>query len=566
MVSDPVRLARARAGIPDEIDAGACQTLLEAFAQACREYADRPAFSSMGCTLRYADLDRLSANFAAWLQHDTPLQPGDRIAVQLPNLVQYPVVLFGALRAGLVIVNTNPLYTPREMRHQLCDSGAKALVVLANLAGHLPEVLPDTDVGLVVVTEVADLHPAPKRWAIHAVARYIKRLVPKVRLHGVVPLRQALAIGQQHAWTPLQAHAGTLAVLQYTGGTTGISKGAMLSHGNLVANTLQGAEIFATYGFRRGGPGEQLVLPLPLYHIYAFIVSMIMLVTGNHTLLIPNPRDTDGFVRELRRWRIAGFCGLNTLFVALCRHPGFARLDFSSLRVTVSGGMALTQAAATEWQRITGCEVFEGYGLTETSPVVAVNPGGANQPGTVGVLVPSTQACTRDTHGHALPPGLPGELCVRGPQVMQGYWQRPDETAKVIDAQGWLRTGDIAVIQPDGYLRIVDRMKDMILVSGFNVYPNEVEDVISLHPDVLECAAIAVPDADSGEAVKVFVVLRRPGLDADALRAWARGQLTAYKVPRHIEFRDSLPKSPVGKILRRALRDSDPLARHGGAS
>jgi len=558
-MTDPIRLARERAGVPDTIDVADCRSLLDAFNQACRRYHDRPAFTCMGRTLDYAELDRLSADFAAWLQHDTALQPGDRIAVQLPNLLQYPVVVFGALRAGMVVVNTNPLYTEREMRHQFRDSGAKALVILANMADKLPAVLPDTDIGLVVMTEVGDLHPAPKRWLINAVLRYVKKLVPKVDLRGVVPLRKALASGRQHAFTPFVAHADTLAVLQYTGGTTGVSKGAMLSHGNLLANTLQAAELFKTYGFHPDKPGEALVEPLPLYHIYAFIVGMIMLVTGNQTVLIANPRDIDAFVRELRKTRIAGICGLNTLFVALCRHPDFAKLDFSQLRVTVSGGMALTRAAADRWHEVTGCEIYEAYGLTEASPVVAVNPGGRNQLGTVGIVVPSTEVCTQDAEGRELPMGEAGELCVRGPQVMQGYWQRPEETAKVIDARGWLHTGDVAVIQDDGYVRIVDRMKDMILVSGFNVYPNEIEDVISMHPDVIECAAIAVPDEYSGEAVKVFVVRKHEGLTADSVRAWAKERLTAYKVPKHIEFRDSLPKSNVGKILRRELRAPAPV-------
>lgn len=560
-MTDSVRRARERAGVPDAVDVTECQSLLEAFGQACHRYGDRPVYTCMGQSLTYAELDRLSANFAAWLQHNTDLEPGDRIAVQLPNVLQYPVVVFGAWRAGLVVVNTNPLYTEREMRHQFRDSGAKALVILANMADKLPAVLPETDIGMVIMTEVGDMHAAPKRWVINAVLRYIKRAVPKVSLRGVVPLRQALASGAGHALRPVVAHGDTLAVLQYTGGTTGVSKGAMLSHGNLLANTLQSATIFSTFGFRPDGLGEVLVLPLPMYHIYAFIVSMIMLVSGNQTVLIANPRDIDSFVRELGRHTVAGMCGLNTLFVALCRHPDFAKLDFSHLRVTVSGGMALTQAAAEQWKAVTGCEVYEGYGLTEASPVVAVNPGGNNQLGTVGIVVPSTEVSTQDAEGRLLATGEAGELCVRGPQVMQGYWQRPEETAKVIDDEGWLHTGDVAIIQDDGYVRIVDRMKDMILVSGFNVYPNEIEDVVSLHPEVIECAAISVPDEHSGEAVKVFVVAKSPALTADAVRDWAKARLTGYKVPKHVEFRDALPKSAVGKILRRELRDAAPSGK-----
>lgn len=555
-MTDPIALTRAACGLAQTIDASTCAGLLDLLEQTCRRHAAQPAFSGLGHTLSYAELDRLASDFAAWVQHDTPLQPGDRIAIQMPNLLQYPVVLFGALRAGLVVVNTNPLYTPREMRQQFRDAGVRALVVLDHFADKLPEVLPETDIRLVVLTAVEDLHPASRRWLIHAVTRYVQRQVPRVSLRGVVPLRTALSMGERHAFVPVPVRAETLAVLQYTGGTTGVAKGAMLSHGNLLANTLQGGAIFATFGMGDGNRPGVFVLPLPLYHIYAFTLSMIMLAGGHHTLLIANPRDIAGLLRAWRRWPVAGFCGLNTLFVALCSHPGFARLDFSRLRVTISGGMALTRQAADDWQRITGQAIAEGYGLTETSPVVAVNPAAGIRQGTVGIAVPSTELKVIDAEGHALPPGQAGELCVRGPQVMQGYWQRPQETRQVLDAQGWLHTGDVAVIEPDGYLRIVDRLKDMILVSGFNVYPNEIEDVISTHPDVLECAAIGIPDAQTGEAVKLFVVLRRPGLDSDTLLAWARQRLVAYKLPRQIEWRDSLPKSTVGKVLRRALRDA----------
>ena len=553
-VQSLVEQARRLAGIPQEMGPARFDSINALLAASVAHFGTAPALSSLGHTLDFRELDSLSAAFASWLQHHTDLQPGDRIAIQLPNLLQYPVVFLGALRAGLVVVNTNPLYTPREMEHQFRDSGAKALVLLANMAAAAQDVIARTGIRHVVVTELADLHPQPRRLLINLAARYLKKLVPPWHIPGAVGLRAALGLGARAPHRETPAGPADLAVLQYTGGTTGVSKGAMLSHGNVVANVQQAAALFGTYDFRDGE--ERLLLPLPLYHIYAFNACLGMVSRGCHTVLIPNPRDLGSVVDAFRRYRPTGFAGLNTLFVALCNDAGFRALDFGALKATMSGGMALTMAAAKRWQEVTGVEIVEGYGMTETSPVISVNPVNANRLGTIGVAVPSTEVRIVADDGRDLDVGEPGELVVRGPQVMQGYWQRPDETALVLDAAGWLRTGDIALVTPEGYLRIVDRKKDMILVSGFNVYPNEIEDVVAAHPGVLECAAIGVPDERTGEAVRVFVVRRDPGLSEEALAEHCRANLTGYKVPRQFVFRDTLPKSNVGKILRRELRDA----------
>jgi long-chain acyl-CoA synthetase len=545
--------ARARVGIPDSIGQLEYANINALLASAVARFAARPALSSIGRTLSFGELDRLSADFASWLQHHTDLQPGDRIAIQMPNLVQYPVVFFGAMRAGLVVVNTNPLYTAREMEHQFKDSGARALVLLANMAANAQDVLPRTGIRHVIITELADLHPPLKRLAVNAAARYVKKMVPAYSIPGAVPLRRALSLGSRRRHTEQQPGTGDVAVLQYTGGTTGVAKGAMLSHGNIVANVQQAAALFATYAFDEGR--ETLLLPLPLYHIYAFNACMGMMSKGCHTVLIPNPRDLQSVIDAFAKWPCTGFAGLNTLFVALCNNPQFRALDFSGLKVTMSGGMALTLDAARQWKEVTGVDIVEGYGLTETSPVVSVNPVSANRIGTIGLPVPSTEVRIIDEEGRELGPGEAGELCVRGPQVMLGYWQRPDETAKVLSEDGWLRTGDIAMVDEAGYLKIVDRKKDMIVVSGFNVYPNEIEEIVVAHPEVIECAAVGVPDERTGEAVKVFVVRRSDSLSEDALRDYCRERLTGYKIPRHFVFRDELPKSNVGKILRRELRD-----------
>ncbi|SHF06052.1 long-chain acyl-CoA synthetase [Modicisalibacter ilicicola DSM 19980] len=528
-------------------------SVMDVFHASVKRFADKPAFSCMGQVLTYRELDRLSADFAAWLQSETDLEPGDRIAIQLPNVLQFPVAVFGALRAGLVVVNTNPLYTEREMQHQFSDSGAKAIVILANMADKLERVLKRTEIKHVLVTELGDLHGFPRRLLINAVVKYVKKMVPRYSLPTQVGFRHALAKGRglEHREVPRQLE--DIAALQYTGGTTGLAKGAMLTHANLVANMLQ-ARILMSGVFGEGC--ETIVAPLPVYHIYTFTVNcLLMMETGNHTVLITNPRDIDGFIKTLKSIRYTGFVGLNTLFNALCNREEFRALDFSPLKLTISGGMALTKVVAKRWEEVTGCPVTEGYGLTETSPIVSFNPPDAIQLGTIGKPVSDTSVKVIDAEGQSLPFGEPGELCVKGPQVMKGYWQRPDETATVIDDEGWFRTGDVAVLQDDGYIRIVDRKKDMIIVSGFNVYPNEIEDVVVGHPDVIEAAAVGVPDENCGEIIKLFVVSRNEDLDADALRAWCRKELTAYKVPKLIEFRDELPKTNVGKVLRRELRD-----------
>ncbi|MDN3554645.1 AMP-binding protein [Halomonas maura] len=537
-------------------DAEAYSSVMDVFHASIRRFTDKPAFSCMGQTLSYGELDRLSGDFAAWLQHETDLKPGDRIAIQLPNVLQFPVAVFGALRAGMVVVNTNPLYTEREMAHQFKDAGARAIVILANMADKLEHVLERTDIEHVVVTQLADLHGFPKRQLINAAVKYVKKLVPSYRLPAALAFRDVLKRGAGLEHRDVQREAEDIAALQYTGGTTGLAKGTMLTHRNLVANMLQARQAIGK-GLTDGE--ETIIAPLPVYHIYTFTVNcLFMMETGNHTVLITNPRDLDGFVKELKSLRFTGFVGLNTLFNALCNREDFRRLDFSSLHLTISGGMALTRAVAQRWEQVTGCPVAEGYGLTETSPIVSFNPVDAIQLGTIGRPVAGTSVKVVDLEDRALPCDQPGELCVKGPQVMKGYWNRDEETAKSIDDEGWFRTGDIAVLQEDGYIRVVDRKKDMILVSGFNVYPNEIEDVVAMHPGVVESAAVGVPDDDSGEAIKLFVVARDPDLDAEALRRWCKNELTAYKVPRFVEFRDELPKTNVGKVLRRQLRDEQP--------
>ncbi|TVU72634.1 AMP-binding protein [Cobetia crustatorum] len=530
-------------------------SILEVFEASCANYADRPAFSCMGKTLSYADVDRLSRNFAAWLEHDTELEPGDRIAIQLPNLLQFPVAVFGALRAGLVVVNTNPLYTEREMQHQFYDSGARAIVILANMADKLEKVLDRTSIEEVIITEIGDLHDFPKRPLINLAVRYIKKMVPAYTLPAAHGLRDVLKRGAGLSHTRVNRQPDDVAALQYTGGTTGVAKGTMLTHRNLVANMLQARGVISDV-LKEGQ--EVLIAPLPVYHIYTFTVNCLYsMESGNHSVLITNPRDIDGFIKTLRTTPFTAFVGLNTLFSALCQRDDFKALDFSKLKLTISGGMALTRTAAERWEAITGCAIAEGYGMTETSPIVSFNPPRELQLGTIGRPVPGTELKVVDVDGVTLGRDQPGELCVRGPQVMKGYWQRDDATREAMDDENFIRTGDIAVIQSDGFVRIVDRKKDMIIVSGFNVYPNEIEDVVSGHPDVAEAAVVGISDEQSGEAIKLFVVSRNPDLDRDTLRAWCKEQLAGYKVPRFVEFRDELPKSNVGKVLRRELRDSE---------
>jgi long-chain acyl-CoA synthetase len=537
------------------MDTNKLRTIPDVFLQAFKQYHDRPAFTCLGKTLTYGEIDRYSEQFASYLQNHTNLKPGDRVAVQLANLLQYPVAMFGILRAGMILVNTNPLYTERELEHQLNDSGAKVLVVMSNVASAAAAVIRNTSVEQVIVTDAADLHGFPMGPVINFVAKYIKKMVPPFSFSNQLAFNQALKLGASSTLTPTTVEPSDIAVLQYTGGTTGVAKGTMLTHSNIVANMMQVDD-------RIGGtnvPGHEIyVAPLPLYHIYAFTIHCMMLVyTGNHNILIPNPRDLDSLVKALKPFKITGFVGLNTLFNGLCHHDGFKALDFSQLKITSSGGMALTTGVATKWQDITGCQVSEGYGLTETSPVVSANPPDAIRPGTVGTAVVGTEVKVVDEQGQPRPAGEAGELLVRGPQVMKGYWQRPEDTAAALSADGWFETGDIAVISDDGYIKIVDRKKDMIIVSGFNVYPNEVEDEACKHPGIREAAAIGVANEKSGETVKLFVVKSDPSLTEEDVIAFCRKQLTGYKVPHLIEFRDDLPKSNVGKILRRELKDEE---------
>ncbi|HSD74214.1 MAG TPA: AMP-binding protein [Steroidobacteraceae bacterium] len=551
---DKIWLGAYPRGAVAEIDADAYPSLTAIFEASCQRFADRPAYHNLGVTLTYAELERLTRRFAAYLC-GLGLGKGDRIALMMPNLLQYPVALFGALRAGLTVVNTNPLYTPRELRHQLRDSGARCIVVLENVAHVLAEVRADTAVEHVVLTSVADLVPYPKRAAVNFVVRHIKRMVPEYRLPGAVRFREALARGGQSELRPPELTGEDIAFLQYTGGTTGVAKGSMLTHRNMVANLLQVA------GFWRDviEPGREVVITaLPLYHVFCLTCNCLVFTQhGGLNVLITNPRDIPGFVNELRKWRFSIITGVNTLYNALLNHPEFARLDFSALKLGAAGGMALHPSVAEKWRAATGRPLLEGYGLTETSPVVACNLLDNPRIGTVGVPLPSTEVSVREGEVE-LPSGEAGELCVRGPQVMRGYWNRPDETAKTLTPDGWLHTGDVATVDAQGFVRIVDRKKDMIIVSGFKVFPNEIEAVLTEHPAVLECGCIGVADPRSGQAVKIFVVTR-PGasVSSEELLAHCRERLTGYKVPKHVEFRTALPKTNIGKILRRELEHQE---------
>ena len=550
------------AGVPLDIDMTAFKSVVDVFERSCKKFADRPAFSNLGVTLTYAELERHSAAFAGYLQQYTDLKPGDRIAVQMPNILQYPIAVFGALRAGLVVVNTNPLYTSREMRHQFKSAQIRALVYLNMFGKRVQEVLEDTEIDYLIEAKMGDLMPAAKGWITNLVVDKVKKLVPAYHLPQAIPFKSVLRRGGGHVIGPLAVTLDDIAVLQYTGGTTGLPKGAMLTHGNLVANMQQIRACLSQHG-DDGQPllkegREVMIAPLPLYHIYAFTANcMCMMVTGNHNVLITNPRDIKGFINELKNWRFTALLGLNTLFVALMDHPDFKTLDFSQLKLTNSGGTALVKATAERWEKLTGCRIVEGYGLTETSPVASTNPYGIQaRLGSVGMPVPGSIMKVINDDGTELGLGERGELCVKGPQVMKGYWHNPEATAEVLDAEGWFRTGDIAVIDPDGFVRIVDRKKDLIIVSGFNVYPNEIEDIVMAHPKVANCAVIGVPDERTGEAVKLFVVPRDGGVSVEELKAYCKENFTGYKVPKQIVLRDALPMTPVGKILRRELRDN----------
>lgn len=551
---EKIWLARYPADVPAEIDPDRYSSLMELFENSMARNADRPAFINMGETMTYRQLDERSRAFAAYLQHQLKLQKGDRVALMMPNLLQYPVALFGILRAGMVVVNINPLYTPRELEHQLNDSGASAMVIVSNFAHTLEKVVFNTPVKHVILTRMGDQLSAAKGTLVNFVVKYIKRLVPKYHLPDAISFRSVLQQGKQMPYVRPELDRGDLAFLQYTGGTSGVSKGAMLTHRNLLANLTQ---IRAAYGSLLNEGNDLIVTALPLYHIFALLVNCLLFIEmGGQNLLITNPRDIPGMVKELARHPFTVFSGVNTLFNALLNNDDFHRLDFSMLHLSVGGGAPVQQTVAERWEKLTGNHLLEGYGLTESSPLVTGNPYDMEQyTGSVGLPIPSTEIRIVDEQGNDVALGEAGELWIRGPQVMKGYWNQPDETAAVLK-DGWLATGDIVTSDAQGFLQIVDRKKDMILVSGFNVYPNEIEDVIVRHPDVIEAAAVGVPNELSGEAVKVFVV-RRPGsaLNADALIAHCRRYLTGYKVPRQFEFRDELPKSNVGKILRRELRD-----------
>ena len=547
-------------GIANEIDPNAYNSLLDVFSRACRQFESRPAVSNMGVTLTFGELDRLAAAFAAYLQRHTHLEPGDRIAIQMPNLLQYPIAIFGALRAGLIVVNTNPLYTAREMRHQFKDSGARALVYLDMFGDRVEEVLGDTQIEFLIEAKVGDLLPNWKGWLTNTVLKHGKKIVPTYHLPQAVGFKSVLAQTQGLTPVPLKVSLDDIAIIQYTGGTTGVAKGAMLTHRNLVANILQ----MSAWLKQEGDDGktvmsegqEVVISPLPLYHIYAFTAGMCMMVNGQHCILITNPRDVRGLIKEMSKWRFTLFLGLNTLFVALLNDTKFKGLNFSHLKITYSAGSALVMDTALLWKSATGCPVIEGYGLTETAPVASLNLyGKGSRLGSVGLPMPSTTFKIIDDNGVEQPLGSRGELCIKGPQVMLGYWQRQEATDEVLDSKGWLKSGDIAVIDIEGFVHIVDRKKDMIIVSGFNVYPNEIEAVVMSHPKVANCAVVGISDHTSGEAVKLFAVPSDDSLTVEELKTFCRANFTGYKIPKHIVIRDSLPLTSVGKVLRRELRD-----------
>jgi long-chain acyl-CoA synthetase len=543
------------AGVPHEIDARAYASLSEVFLQSCARFHDRPAFSSMGTSLTYADVERRTRDFAAYLQQ-SGFAPGDRVALMMPNVLQYPVALFGAMRAGLVVVNCNPLYTPRELEYQLRDSGATAIVVLENFAKTVEAVVGKTPVRTVLTTGIGDLFPPMKALVTNLVVKYAKKMVPEWHIDRAVDFREALAVGRRHDLTPVSLQPDDIAFLQYTGGTTGVPKGAMLTHGNMIAN-LQQVSAWMGKDFVEGE--EVVVTPLPLYHVFALTVNLLTFVKwGGHNVLIANPRDLPHLIKELKSVPFSVITGVNTLFHALVDLPEFAAIEAKALKVAIGGGMPVQRAVAEKWQAITHRPIIEGYGLTETSPIVTANPvSGVGYTGSIGLPLPSTDISIRDDAGAELPRGETGELCVRGPQVMKGYWQRPEETAKVMSADGWLRTGDMGYVDENGYVKLTDRKKDMIIVSGFKVFPNEIEEVVMSHPGVREAACIGTSDERTGQAVKVVVYRKDPSLTAEQLIAYCQERLTAYKVPKHVQWTsEPLPKSPVGKILRRLVREA----------
>ena len=555
MTQDRPWLASYPAGVPAEIDVDEYPSIVAVLQGAIDKYRDRPAFSNLGKTITYAEADALSARFAAYLLGELKLKRGDRVAIMMPNCLQYPIALFGILRAGLTVVNVNPMYTARELHHQLVDAGAVAILVMDNFAHTVQEVLHDTPVKHVITTALGDCLDFAKRAVVNFAVRYVKKMVPDFDIPHAVRFNDVIDAGARLPFDDANVDIGPddIAFLQYTGGTTGVAKGAMLTHRNLVANMQQAAAWIGT-NVRYGQ--ETIITALPLYHIFALTANgLVFMKFGGLNHMITNPRDMPGFVKELQKTKFTAFTGVNTLFNGLLNTPGFDRIDFSGLHMTLGGGMAVQRSVADRWKQVTGCTLVEAYGLTETSPAACINPMDLPEyNGAIGLPIPSTDACLKDDDGHIVAAGEIGELCIKGPQVMRGYWNRPQETANVVDADGWLHTGDMARMDGNGFFYIVDRKKDMILVSGFNVYPNEVEDVIAMMPQVLEVAAVGVPDEKSGEAVKVVIVPKDPSLTAEQVIAHARENLTGYKLPRHVEFRKELPKTNVGKILRRELR------------
>lgn len=542
-------------GVPETIAVPDCKSVRELFEFAFREFPERPAYTNMGTTLTYGETDRLSLQFACYLQQVLGLVKGERVAIMLPNVLQYPIALCGIFRAGLVVVNVNPLYTARELKHQLVDSGARCIVVLENFAHTLEEALADTAIEYIVTARIGDLLRKPKGWLVDFVLKHIKKKIPPFSLPGATTFPAAMNEGGRHALATVELGFADIAFLQYTGGTTGPAKGAMLSHRNMVFNVHQSRawqlDIFD------GVERVVVITALPLYHIFSLQSNCLgMLLLGGESVLVTNPRDFPAFVKELGHHQFTYFTGVNTLFAALLNTPGFADLDFSGLRLTIGGGMAVQEAVSNKWKRVTGKPVIQAYGLTETSPGAIVNPLDTDEfTGAIGLPLPSTDVRICDDSGKDVPPGETGEICVRGPQVMEGYWKSPEETANVMLPGGWLRTGDIGRMDDQGYVYIQDRKKDMILVSGFNVYPNEIEGIVAEMEGVLEVAAIGIPDEKSGEVVKLFVVRSNKSLTKDDVLNYCRKNLTGYKIPHQIEFRDELPKTNVGKILRRALRD-----------
>jgi len=547
-------LKQYQEGVPAEVDPDFYSSLADLFIKSCDKYADRPAFRNFDAEISYRELSQLSSAFAAYLQQGLGLKKGDRVAIMLPNVFQYPVVLFGVLLAGLIAVNVNPLYTAPELIHQVNDAGAQTIIVLANFAHTVQEALPQTQLKNIIVTQVGDLLPWPKALVVNFVVQYFKKAIPSWFIPNAVRLKTALQQGKKFSFSPVTLNGEDIAFLQYTGGTTGVAKGAVLTHRNLIANVEQ----IAAWTKPVLTEGKEIIItPLPMYHVFSLTANCLFFLScGAMNVLITNPRDIPGLIAELKKVPYTCITGVNTLFNALLNNRDFAKLDFRRLKIALGGGAAITSSVAERWQRVTGKVLLEGYGLTETSPLVCVNPFNlTTYNGSVGLPAPSTDVCIRDEAGKDLPLCQIGELCVKGPQVMKEYWHHPEETRKVFTEDGWLLTGDIARMDEHGFVYLVDRKKDLILVSGFNVYPNEIEEVIASHPGVLEVAVIAVPDTVTGEAVKAFVVRKDPNLTEGDLRAFCRTQLTSYKRPKYIEFRDALPKSPVGKVLRRLLRD-----------